>query len=232
MKQVLFDNLNAFICKIKKNRIYQVTDKGYDPIKANIGCALRVAPGWINVDATPHAMFGGWPIFFLKYLYKMSAADSGYTCEQYCNIMKNNKFIHHKIEYGLPFPDNSIKYIYSSHMLEHLYKEDSKKFLKEVYRVLVKNGVVRICVPDLEYAFSLYKNGDRENALRLFFVPTEYNYLYQHRYLYDYTLLKKYLNEAGFETINRCQYQQGLVPDIEKLDVFPDETLYIEAIKK
>lgn len=170
--------------------------------------------------------------FFLKLLYKISGAGYEFSLEEYCDIVHNNNYIHHRIDYGLPFSDGSVDFIFTSHMLEHLYKESSKKFLKEAYRVLKKNGVVRISIPDLEYAFNLYKNGDPEKALSLFFVPTHFNYLYQHHYMYDFSLLKKYLNEAGFAIVNRCQYEQGTVPDIDKLDVKPEESLYVEATKK
>lgn len=51
---------------------------------------------------------------------------------------------------GLPFPDNSMDVVYSSHFLEHLTKEQAKFVLKEFYRVLKPNGILRIVVPDLE----------------------------------------------------------------------------------
>jgi predicted SAM-dependent methyltransferase len=231
LKQILFDNLNKFICLLKKNRRYKPkTDK----VMANIGSGIIVTEGWINVDATPHALFAGWPKFVLKFLYKTSnVSDPEYhhSFEKYYNVMQKCTFIHHRIDFGLPFPDSSIDVLYSSHMLEHLFKEDSKKFLKETYRVVKKNGSIRICIPDLEYAFKLYQNGETEKALKLFFVPTHFNLLFQHHYMYDFNLLKNYLEDAGFINITRCQYQQGKTPDIDKLDVFPEETLYVEVFK-
>lgn len=49
----------------------------------------------------------------------------------------------------LPFEDNSIEEIYSSHALEHISKHLVIPTLKEWYRVLDWNGVLTIEVPDL-----------------------------------------------------------------------------------
>ena len=51
---------------------------------------------------------------------------------------------------GLPFDNNSVDIVYSSHFLEHLSLEDGKYVLNEIYRVLKKDGIIRIVVPDLE----------------------------------------------------------------------------------
>ena len=50
----------------------------------------------------------------------------------------------------LPCSDSSLKLVYSSHFLEHIPYSDVNKFLSECYRVLAKEGVVRLVVPDLE----------------------------------------------------------------------------------
>jgi predicted SAM-dependent methyltransferase len=51
---------------------------------------------------------------------------------------------------GVPFPDESFVVVYHSHLLEHLQKTVAADFLRECYRVLKPNGVIRIAVPDLE----------------------------------------------------------------------------------
>lgn len=51
---------------------------------------------------------------------------------------------------GLPFEDDYVDCVYSSHFLEHLSIEDSDFILKEMRRVLKKDGVLRLVVPDLE----------------------------------------------------------------------------------
>ena len=57
---------------------------------------------------------------------------------------------------GLPFNKNEFDVVYSSHMLEHLSQSDGIRFLKEMYRVLKPDGVIRIVVPDLEGICRVY----------------------------------------------------------------------------
>ena len=51
---------------------------------------------------------------------------------------------------GIPFPDNSFEVVYHSHVLEHFSKNDGVFLVKECYRVLKPNGIIRIVIPDLE----------------------------------------------------------------------------------
>ncbi|MDQ3919890.1 MAG: SAM-dependent methyltransferase, partial [Acidobacteriota bacterium] len=115
--------------------------------------------------------------------------------------------------------------------LEHLYKEDAERLMREAYRVLKPGGCIRICVPDLEHAVRQYLKGNKEHALSYFFCPSKSGALGRHHYLYDAELLATLLTRAGFGGATRCAYQQGQVPDIDKLDNRPEETLYMEAHK-
>ena len=56
----------------------------------------------------------------------------------------------------LPFEDNSVDVIYSSHVLEHFSKCEAPKFLQKCFRVLKQGGVIRIVVPDLEQLMRNY----------------------------------------------------------------------------
>lgn len=77
---------------------------------------------------------------------------------------------------GLPYKDNSIDVIFSSHMLEHFTKSEAERHIRECYRVLKPNGILRIVVPDLEdickeylKILSLAKNDES--------YKTKYNYI-------------------------------------------------------
>ena len=48
---------------------------------------------------------------------------------------------------GLPFDDNSIDEVYSSHCLEHIEREDVPFVWEEIYRVLKKGGIFTFVVP-------------------------------------------------------------------------------------
>jgi predicted SAM-dependent methyltransferase len=56
----------------------------------------------------------------------------------------------------LPFGDNSVDKIYSSHALEHVTKAAVVPTLKEWYRVLKVGGTLMLGVPDLEYCCRLW----------------------------------------------------------------------------
>ncbi|HLP47086.1 MAG TPA: methyltransferase domain-containing protein [Candidatus Kapabacteria bacterium] len=68
----------------------------------------------------------------------------------------------------LPYRDQSFQAVYCSHMLEHLDRDAAAAFAREVFRILKKNGIFRVLVPDLEQMARLYleklaelKNGNR-----------------------------------------------------------------------
>jgi SAM-dependent methyltransferase len=50
----------------------------------------------------------------------------------------------------LPFEDVSVDVCYAAHVLEHLRRTDARALLAECYRVIRKEGIIRLVVPDLE----------------------------------------------------------------------------------
>src|SRR5450759_3475104 len=69
-----------------------------------------------------------------------------------CNLLK-----------GIPFPDEMFEVLYHSQVLEHFPKEKAFDFMKECHRVLKKNGIIRVVVPDLENIIDEYKKYLNEN---------------------------------------------------------------------
>ncbi len=61
----------------------------------------------------------------------------------------------HNLSKGIPAATDSCDVVYHSHLLEHFSKDDAPKFLRECFRVLRPEGILRIAVPDLE-AITLY----------------------------------------------------------------------------
>lgn len=57
---------------------------------------------------------------------------------------------------GIPYPDSTFNVVYHSHLMEHLTKHEALDFLKECYRVLKLNGIIRVVVPDLEQITCIY----------------------------------------------------------------------------
>lgn len=95
------------------------------------------------------------------------------------------------IRKGLPFESNSFENCYTSHMLEHLRRDDADFLISECNRVLIPDGILRIVVPDLESIAREYlaalnralESQDKESAV------TEYDWMMIE--LYDQTVREK-----------------------------------------
>lgn len=146
----------------------------------------------------------------------------------------------------LPFTTESASIIYSEHVLEHLFKFQAQNFLNECYRVLQRNGRIRLGVPDSEIYFNNYVKGNRE-----FF--TEINHLGGHKdtletpidvinqmfrmngdhlYAWDFETLEIALKNANFKYITKYESGNASSEEINLDDPqHAFETLYVEAIK-
>lgn len=225
----LIDKITWAICFLKKKRSRIAPRKR--PVKLNLGCGLAVGPGWIGIDASLNALFAKWPRVVHRVLYRLSGARRHYSLVEYCRILRDNVFAHHDLSFGIPFETCSADHIYTSHFLEHMFKDEARQLIQEAYRVLRPGGTIRVCVPDLARVISMYEAGAREEALSFCFPSARPNYLGRHNYAYDFEMLSTLLCSVGFERIVRCDFGKGATPDIELLDITPDTTLYVEAVK-
>ena len=200
--------------------------------QVNLGCGLRVASGWLNIDGSLNALIASWPNWTHRLVYRYSGSHKYYSLDEYCEILEKHEFLYHDLSLSLPLQDNSVDFIYSSHFFEHLFKDDAAILLKSCARALKPGGTIRISIPDLAYAVSLYGLGRKTEMLDdYFFVEGKGSYLARHKYMYDFELIKVALEEAGFSNVKRCEYQQGNTPDIKKLDVYPELSLFVEAVR-
>jgi predicted SAM-dependent methyltransferase len=145
---------------------------------------------------------------------------------------------------GLPFPDDSLQGVYSSHLAEHLSTEKIRRLFSECYRVLKHGGALRIVVPSLEYAVQAYIQG---NPALLPEWPDRYNSSggrfnnfmlcqNQHLIMFDFSLLQELLSDAGFSNIMRGVPQRSRHFKIEHMQFESDPalrnvSLYVEAEK-
>lgn len=61
---------------------------------------------------------------------------------------------------SFPIGSHSVDLIYTSHILEHLPDLSVENILKESYRILKPEGVIRITVPDIDLAYQAYARMD------------------------------------------------------------------------
>jgi len=137
----------------------------------------------------------------------------------------------------LPFPDNSVDKIYSSHLLEHLAYQDSIALLGECKRILKPNGVLSLCVPDASIYIKAYCNNRdvkefcKHTPALHYHSPMDFvNYIAYmdgtHKHMYDSENLTELLKFMGFQTVKLRVFDSEL--DSEERDY---ESIYVLAIK-
>jgi SAM-dependent methyltransferase len=125
----------------------------------NLGCGTRMHWSWNNLDSSPYIWLAHHPTF-ARILNKVGVISE----ERYQRLLTvDPEAVRWHLAKGIPFADNTFDVVYQAHLLEHLDREVAPGFLKECLRVLKKNGIMRIVVPDLELLISRY--GESLNLL-------------------------------------------------------------------
>lgn len=233
---VSWDIINPLLLKIKRKRKYQIS-KNY--LGINIGCGINNPKNWIGLDGGfTHYVMHKLPKPLCKLFFKFQGMSSQYSFEEYYNLSTNFKLIHHEVLYGLPFHNDSVPNIFSSHFFEHLFYKDAEFIMKECYRTLRPKGIIRICVPSLSNsvenlvsAINNYKN-DNTDEIQKFVTCNIVGYIASysnHRYMYDLNRLSTLLEKAGFKNIKEFEFRKGNIPNVVDLDTRGG--LIVEAIK-
>ena len=124
----------------------------------------------------------------------------------------------------LPFADQSIDLIFSSHLIEHIYHRHFKRFLADSFRILKKGGEQIIATPSLEkLCRALY--GENDSIKRTIYEThigkitgksltpamiingmTHINY--GHKYLYDFETIRILAADVGYKSVSRVESTQ------------------------
>jgi predicted SAM-dependent methyltransferase len=148
----------------------------------------------------------------------------------------------------LPFVGPCFEWAYAEHFIEHLALPDGIFWLRQVRRLLVPGGVIRVTTPDLGRYASAYLAEDgafferhrdhveemglpRMPGRRAFMLNQIFQY-YGHRWIYDADELRHAAAEAGFpaEGFAVRAFRQGRLPEVAALDyeLRSDESIYVE----
>lgn len=203
--------------------------------RANLGCGFVAPLGWINLDYAIGARIAKVP--GLRVVVGRLGLVGG-------NWPKN--VIIHNLRRPLPFVDESLRFIYASHVVEHFTRADGLSLLKECFRVLAPGGSVRVVVPDLRVIVQEYVKGRVPAHEFLSKLHTGYPqypsslktvlskfFTYPHLCMYDEISLKELFIEAGFlqpEVRELFQSSEGQITDVE----FSNRTegaLIVEAMR-
>ncbi len=193
--------------------------------KINIGSGLSGVPGWYNIDNSPTILLARLPL--------------GRRLFRTPNWPKD---VHrHNVRKGLPFPDESVRHIYSSHTFEHFTWDDSLRLARECFRVLQNEGVIRIVVPDLglvvrEYLQDPDPLASHRFLKRLALGHTVHDLIHpgaNHSQMFDERSLVHLLRQTGFTQVEVSHFMESRIPDIAdiELEVRKRESLYVEAVK-
>lgn len=116
--------------------------------------------------------------------------------------------IKHKDVTKLPFKNNTIDEIYSSHLIAYFDRTEIVMILNEWKRVLKPDGVLRIATPDFEAMNELYINVecDLKDILGpLFGRMSMGDKTIYHKTTYDFNDLSNLLYSVGFKDV--CKYE-------------------------
>jgi predicted SAM-dependent methyltransferase len=102
-----------------------------------------------------------------------------------------------------PFKDNSVDLIYACHCLEHFPYANVSKVLTEWFRVLKKDGILRLSVPDFDLLIDIYRaNGNTINTAVLQSILGGQNYKFNfHKALFNRSSLEDILINIGFKQV-------------------------------
>jgi hypothetical protein len=196
--------------------------QGKRGLKLHLGCGTDIRDGWVNVDLS---------------LNRLHAKP--------LPAYNDTLLINHDLRLGLPLEDESCKFIYSSHFLEHLQYQQGLRLLRDCYRALQSGGVFRVALPNIKGVFEAYLREDYDyftliDSLRLITnvdpntkTLVDYvNYaIYQHgehKYIYDEDKVILILKKMGYRSVSVSTYRDGIDRDIP---VRRRHSFYIEAIK-
>jgi predicted SAM-dependent methyltransferase len=153
--------------------------------------------------------------------------------------MTNNCDIFWNLSKGIPFPENSVKKIYCSHMLEHLTFNENIKFLSSCLKTLVPGGIFSACVPNARLFIEAYLNKDDFDEKKYLSCEGAYdgiskidyiNYIAYiggaHKRMFDQDGLVGIMKKVGFSQSNPRKFDPTL--DYSWRDL---ESIYVEAVK-
>ena len=198
----------------------------HSELKLNIGCGTSGVTGWCNIDNSPTILLARLPLG--RQIFRTPAWPRDV---RRIDVLQ-----------GLPFPDNSTAYIYSSHLLQGLTYAQCLGLMTDAWRVLRRSGVLRVVVPDLEKVVKDYLTDPdpfashkmvrrlslKGNAIRdLLRKGRRYEQMFDGR-----SLARLFIN-AGFKSPTVCSFRESSISDIAAIELEQrrNESLYVEAYK-
>jgi predicted SAM-dependent methyltransferase len=216
-----------------------------DPVRVNVGCGSSPTPGWLNYDGSPSVKLACHPrlCFVLDRIFGL-LEDAN---RAYIAFVRRSNIQWADATKRIPLASSSVDVLYSSHMIEHLDREEAKSFLAEARRVLKPNGIVRVVVPDLRIIVQKYcQDGNADSLVERTLLPQSrprtmrekikwlgLSARSKHRWMYDAASLSRLLSDAGFSDAVAHPPGSTSIPDPGDLNLREREieSVYVEARK-
>jgi hypothetical protein len=210
-------------------------------MRLNLGCGPGpvLEDSYIYIDASRKLLLA--KVSFLNFFYEKLFQEKNLWDRKvkFKNIM------------NLKLEKNSIEYVYSSHLLEHLYFDQCVKLIHNLYDALEIGGKIRFALPDYDAFFFEFAKTHQTNPLlanqnfekvllsgpsnkpnlkRIIwqFVTGD---LHIHRWHPNFAVMEHLLEQVGFNDIRRCKYHSSTLFGIENLEYRDEMTFFIEASK-
>ncbi len=208
------------------------------PAKLHLGSGTTIVPGWINIDGSWNARLARYPK--VRRLLGLARVIP----PEIASVQWRGELVHHDVRKPLPYATTSIGAVYSSHMLEHLFRADAEAVLAEIYRVLVPGGVVRIVVPDVRAIVQRYLRRSERGAgtddrpaadifneellfrdrapkrgslpYRLYSAFLDFH---SHKWMYDAESLSALMKQTGFREVAERKVFESRIDGIERIEL-------------
>jgi len=188
----------------------------------NVGCGPVCPEGWLSLDGSWQAWLAGrGTLSRLARLLTGRAVGhwpSGIVCRD--------------VRTGLGVAPASAAVVFSSHLIEHLHRDEALALLRDAHRALRPGGVCRIVTPDLaglvdayvqarathpfaadrlQEALLLHPSGPPRTGplLSWYRAMTAFDH---HKWVYDAASLAALFREAGFEEPRTCAHLESEIP--------------------
>jgi SAM-dependent methyltransferase len=119
----------------------------------NLGCGWKMHRGWTNLDFSPYARLAKRPAL-ARLLARLGLLS---PLRQERLALVDPEMVCWDLRHGIPYADETFDVVYHSHFLEHLERKVAGIVLTECRRVLKKDGVIRVVVPDWETLVAQYR---------------------------------------------------------------------------
>ena len=193
----------------------------------NIGSGPSSPEAWINFDGSWQARLAGY-----SWLARVGRRALGVDLGHWPTGVR-----HRDIRHGLPYGPGSVAVVYASHVLEHLHRGDTVRFLTHVRTLLKRGGVCQVVVPnvraivgwylahrdepaasgkisssDLLMDMMMLRPREARPANRVMGVVRRIADLHEHKWMYDQEGLLAVFEEAGFVRPAARRYLESAIP--------------------